>query len=204
METSEIIFRGDFRLKIPFSGMKSVKAANGALEVRYGSETARFELGPQAEVWAHKILNPPTLMDKLGVKPGMSVALLSVSDEQFDSALGKIDLKISRGKVPSDADFIFLGAESKPELKRIAPLGRALKSNGAIWVVYPKGRKDITQAQVMEAGLATGLVDNKVCSFSATLTAIAAEIPLYTRNPSDFGGLDGLLEVVTVGPARRR
>ena len=32
-------------------------------------------------------------------------------------------------------------------------------------------------------------------------TAVAAEIPLYTRNPSDFGGLDGLLEVVTVGPA---
>ena len=32
-------------------------------------------------------------------------------------------------------------------------------------------------------------------------TAVAAEIPVYTRNPSDFGGLDGLLEVVTVGPA---
>lgn len=32
-------------------------------------------------------------------------------------------------------------------------------------------------------------------------TAVAAEIPLYTRNPSDFGGLDGVLEIVTVGPA---
>ena len=32
-------------------------------------------------------------------------------------------------------------------------------------------------------------------------TAVAADIPLYTRNPSDFGGLDGLLEIVTVGPA---
>jgi predicted nucleic acid-binding protein len=29
-------------------------------------------------------------------------------------------------------------------------------------------------------------------------TALAAELPLYTRNPGDFGGLDGLLEVVTV------
>jgi predicted nucleic acid-binding protein len=34
-------------------------------------------------------------------------------------------------------------------------------------------------------------------------TAVAAEIPLYTRNPSDFGGLDGVLEIVTVGPAER-
>jgi predicted nucleic acid-binding protein len=32
-------------------------------------------------------------------------------------------------------------------------------------------------------------------------TAVAAEIPLYTRNPSDFGGLNGVLEIVTVGPA---
>jgi hypothetical protein len=29
-------------------------------------------------------------------------------------------------------------------------------------------------------------------------TSLAAELPLYTRNPSDFQGLDGLLEVVRV------
>jgi hypothetical protein len=29
-------------------------------------------------------------------------------------------------------------------------------------------------------------------------TALSAGLPLYTRNPEDFGGLDGLLEVVTV------
>jgi predicted nucleic acid-binding protein len=27
-------------------------------------------------------------------------------------------------------------------------------------------------------------------------TALAAELPLYTRNPNDFGGLDSLVEVV--------
>jgi predicted nucleic acid-binding protein len=29
-------------------------------------------------------------------------------------------------------------------------------------------------------------------------TALAAELPLYTRNPDDFDGLDGLVEVVAV------
>lgn len=33
-------------------------------------------------------------------------------------------------------------------------------------------------------------------------TALAAELPLYTRNPDDFGGLEGLLEVVALRPAR--
>jgi predicted nucleic acid-binding protein len=32
-------------------------------------------------------------------------------------------------------------------------------------------------------------------------TALAVELPLYTRNPDDFGDLDGLLEVVVVQPS---
>jgi predicted nucleic acid-binding protein len=32
-------------------------------------------------------------------------------------------------------------------------------------------------------------------------TALAAELPLYTRNPSDFDGLRTLIEVSTVRPA---
>lgn len=32
-------------------------------------------------------------------------------------------------------------------------------------------------------------------------TALAAELPLYTCNPSDFGGLDSLIEVTAVGAA---
>jgi predicted nucleic acid-binding protein len=31
-------------------------------------------------------------------------------------------------------------------------------------------------------------------------TAMASQLPLYTCNPSDFAGLDSILEVVTVGP----
>lgn len=33
-------------------------------------------------------------------------------------------------------------------------------------------------------------------------TALAAELPVYTRNPADFAGLETLLEVVLVRPAR--
>ena len=33
-------------------------------------------------------------------------------------------------------------------------------------------------------------------------TALATELPLYTRNPDDFEELDGLVEVVAVHPTR--
>jgi predicted nucleic acid-binding protein len=33
-------------------------------------------------------------------------------------------------------------------------------------------------------------------------TALAADLPLYTRNPDDFRGIDDLVEVIAVPPAR--
>jgi len=35
-------------------------------------------------------------------------------------------------------------------------------------------------------------------------TAVASDLPLYTRNPKDFEGLDGLLELLLVPPSSRR
>ena len=35
-------------------------------------------------------------------------------------------------------------------------------------------------------------------------TALAADLPLYTRNPDDFRGIDGLVEIVAVEPARSK
>lgn len=47
---------GTFRLAIPYKEMKSARVSAGVLTVRFGGNTASFELGPQAERWAHRIL----------------------------------------------------------------------------------------------------------------------------------------------------
>src|SRR6058998_1258727 len=49
LETSEVLFRGDFRLKIPFSAVKSAKAVDGELRLQTAEGLAVFHLGAAAE-----------------------------------------------------------------------------------------------------------------------------------------------------------
>jgi hypothetical protein len=69
LETSEIIFRGAFRLKIPFQAITALDASHGRLSVKYAGGQAVFHIGKAADKWADKIRNPPNRLDKLGVKP---------------------------------------------------------------------------------------------------------------------------------------
>jgi hypothetical protein len=61
-------------------------------------------------------------------------------------------------------------------------LKASLKSNGAIWVIRPKGRTEISQGAVMAAGKRAGLVDVKVVRFSPTHTAEKYVIPVAARH----------------------
>ena len=45
LETSEIIFHGDFRLKIPFATIQSIKVMDDQLQLRTADGVAIFELG---------------------------------------------------------------------------------------------------------------------------------------------------------------
>src|SRR6266478_7391190 len=83
LETSEILFRGEFRLKIPFSTIESVKAVDGELRLQTAEGLAVFHLGAAAEKWRDKILHPKSRIEKLGVKPGATVSLLGGFDAEF-------------------------------------------------------------------------------------------------------------------------
>ena len=181
LESTELIFRGDFRLAIPFQAMQSVSAARGVLRIKFRDSTASFELGPHAEKWAHKILRPKSLLDKLGVKPGAAVSILGVTDADFRKQLAERAPEISDGKPRKDSDFLFLAAERKESLARLKSLSPFLKKSGAIWIVYPKGQSHLTENDVLAAGKKAGLVDVKVVSFSATHTALKFVIPVSRR-----------------------
>ena len=182
LESTELIFRGsDLRLKIPFRQMTRVEVADGWLRVDSPDGPAAFELGAQAAKWADKIKNPKSLVDKLGLKAGMRASVLGIVDDGFRRDLNSRVSDVADGKAAKESDVIFFGAEKSEALEKLPALSRSLKPNGAVWVVYPKGQKHITEAGVREAGKSAGLVDVKVASFSATHTALKFVIPVKKR-----------------------
>ncbi|HME07998.1 MAG TPA: hypothetical protein VKG25_13165, partial [Bryobacteraceae bacterium] len=75
LETDEILFRGDFRLKIRRGEVRKIEALDGQMHVHHSAGVAIFHLGEDAGKWAEKFLHPPSRLDKLGIKPGLKVAL---------------------------------------------------------------------------------------------------------------------------------
>lgn len=181
LETDALLFRGAFRLAIPYAQMTSVKAQGGRLVVRSSGGVATFAVGPRAEAWLQKILHPKSLIDKLGVKPQDRVATLGVGDAEFLSQLRSRTKAVMRERVPRGLDAIFLRADRTPVLDRLRTLRAAVKPAGAIWVVAPKGIAAITEADVLAAGRRAGLVDVKVVRFSDTHTAHKFVIPMARR-----------------------
>jgi len=181
LETSEILFRGDFRLKIPFASLKSVAARDGELHLKWADGSAVLELGDRAAKWADKILHPKSRTEKLGIKPGLTISAVAINAPDFVRELRGQAKKFSGTKLLDDSDLVFFGASESADLAGIADLIPALKPDGALWVVYPKGRQEIREVEVLQAGRAAGLVDIKVAKFSETHTALKFVRPKAKR-----------------------
>ena len=182
LETEVLHFRGgDLKLAIPFKKMSKVAARAGTLSVTTPEGVATFVLGPAAGKWADKILHPPSRLQKIGVKPEWRVAALGVDDTEFLRELEGAVAQLSIGRVIRDADAIFVGVTREAELSRLDKVKASLKPNGALWIIRPKGRPEISERATMAAGKAAGLVDVKVVGFSTTHTAEKFVIPVAQR-----------------------
>jgi hypothetical protein len=122
-----------------------------------------------------------SLIDKLGVKPGQKILILGVDDAAFMNDIVPFSPEFAERPPAADLDLIFYRAEQKSDLRRLASLRKAIVKNGAVWVIYPKGQSHIHQVDVIAAGKAASLTDNKVVGFSATHTALRFCIPVAKR-----------------------
>jgi hypothetical protein len=181
LESEALIFRGDFRLSILFKNLTAVEAEDGELRLTIPEGTAIFELGSLAEKWAHKIRNPKSLLDKLGIKADSQVALVGLRDEGFRQQLRQRTRHVVTGPPKTELEMILFEVAAKSDLKKLERLQSFLKRDGSIWVVWPKGREELKENDIIVASKDAGLVDVKVVKFSETLSALKLVIPLSRR-----------------------
>jgi hypothetical protein len=116
------------------------------------------------------------------VKPGSKVAILDLDDPTFVKLLRSRTSDIVRGRPRQPVDLVFMGANELGDLERLKQVKAWIEPNGAIWVVRLKGgRGSLRETDLIGAGLAAGLVDNKIASFSDTHGAMRFVFRLRDR-----------------------
>jgi hypothetical protein len=110
------------------------------------------------------------LTQKLGIKPGMSIAVLN-APRNIDTILGELPDRVTiTRRVRGHRDLVLIFITRQPELSaRLPALISAIAPNGMIWVAWPKRASkietDMTEDVIREIVLPTGgLVDVKVCA----------------------------------------
>jgi hypothetical protein len=123
-----------------------------------------------------------SLIDKLGIKPEHRVCLRGISDARFvklvEAHVETPATRAARGRY----DIIVYEVNAQRDLDAIAALGAHLVPNGGLWILHPKGKgASPHDSQVRAAGIAAGLVDNKICGYNETHTATRYVIPRARR-----------------------
>jgi hypothetical protein len=123
-----------------------------------------------------------SLFEKLGVRADAHVAVQGAHDPAFLIRLNAQIAKAASASLRARYDLVFVKVDAPRDLTRITRAAAHLRSDGALWVFHPKGRgARPSAAEVRAAGLAAGLVDNKICAYSDSHTALRFVIPLTKR-----------------------
>jgi len=126
------------------------------------------------------------LIQKIGIKPGHRVVLRN-HPASFVKDLGKFpEGAESSERLAGKANVIVYFTDRLAELEKDFPrLGTALVPDGMVWIGWPKKASghmtDLTEDIVRKVGLASGLVDVKVCAIDETWSGLKFVIRVKDR-----------------------
>ncbi|MGZ7003874.1 MAG: DUF3052 domain-containing protein [Acidimicrobiales bacterium] len=117
------------------------------------------------------------LVQKLGIKAGMTVALLGAPDGFEDLLAGMPDDVTLRRRSQGHVDLAITFQTERAVLEqRLPAILRALDRAGSLWVAWPKKASkvatDISEDTVRDVVLPIGLVDVKVCTIDQTWSGL--------------------------------
>ena len=179
LESEELILRGDIRLRAPLHALHHVRVESESLCFNLDKGPVRLDLGAAAaKSWAKKIKTPPpSLADRLGITDKTVRTIGPIDDRALDSAL------TSAARISTRNPDLILAYVDTPE--SLATTLREAKAQLArsvpIWLVYRKGPgQPLNESAIRTTLRANGLMDTKVASVSAELTALRFNLPKQT------------------------
>ncbi len=123
-----------------------------------------------------------SLIDKLGVKREHRVCLSGNHSRDFVTEVAASLDQRPATTAQGQFDLIFLHVDAPRDLEAIPSLATHLEASGGLWIVHPKGKgASPSDAEVRAAGIAAGLVDNKISAYNETHTATRYVIPKARR-----------------------
>lgn len=181
LETDDLLFRGEFRVTVPLKDISAANVRNGVLTVEWPDGRLALTLGRSADTWAQAITSPKTVVEKLGVKPGMKVVLVGRFETSF-----RTDVMNALGEKPgvkpvAGCDMVFVLMVHPNDTEKLETLMPAIYPDGALWAVYPKGRRDLSEDTIRKEAREYGLVDIKVVRVSEEMGALKLVIPKANR-----------------------
>lgn len=126
------------------------------------------------------------LVKKLGVKENSRLLLINAPDgfaeELTDLPAGASTTNRLHDGVACAVVFVLTERELKRQLERIIP---RLAPNGGLWLAWPKKAAkvatELDENLVQRIGLATGLVDNKICAINDVWSGLRFVIRVKDR-----------------------
>jgi hypothetical protein len=112
----------------------------------------------------------------------MRAALVGFRDPAFEAELRERGVTPETGRPRPGLDMLFYMVAEPADLLSLGELSRLIQDAGALWVLRVKGPGlKVREIEVIEAGKAAGLVDNKIASFSDLHAAMRLVVPLARR-----------------------
>jgi len=127
------------------------------------------------------------LAKKLGIKDGFDINLINAPG-YYLSLFTDLPSNLFFGDQDGvKIDFIHFFTKSKTEYLEVLPsLKQQIKSNGIIWVSWPKKTSkvptDITEDIIRNYAIEIGLVDIKVCAVDEIWSGLKLVIPVKDRS----------------------
>ena len=126
------------------------------------------------------------LARKLGMMDGHAIQFIGAPSGFLDALEPLPDVRVRRRGAPGTDVIVCFTTTASDLTRRLRDLPARLAPAGGLWIAWPKRSsplaRDLDFGTVQEAGLATGLVDNKSCTIDDDWQALR-----FVRRVADRG-----------------